>query len=162
MKQVALMRHAEALPAGAGEYDYQRPLSEQGECDAALIGRRLARNFRFPDAVLASPARRTRRTAEIVAAQLAFPPADIQFEARAYEARISDLCALLQDLDDALERVVLVAHNPAISGVCTYLLQEWVADLPSGACAQLTLDIESWAEVQPGCGRLQNLDHPFR
>ena len=160
MKQLTVLRHALAAPATPALRDYERPLSPRGEEDAALMGRRLAGAFRLPDLVLASPARRARRTAEIVAAALAYPPTDIRFESGVYEARVSDLFAVLQEVDDGCERVLLVAHNPAATELCTYLLQTWVAGLPAGGYARLELAIESWSELVSGCGRLLAMEHP--
>jgi phosphohistidine phosphatase len=162
MKELALMRHAHARPPTTGEADFARALSGRGEVDAAAVGRRVAPAWRGPDLVIASPARRALRTAQIVAAALAYPPADIRFDPRLYEGRVGDLAAVLQALEPEVDRVVLVAHNPAITGLAIWLLQEWMQEMPAGSCMQLALAIDEWRDLAPGCARLRALDQPLR
>ncbi len=62
-----LIRHAEALPAAAGQPDASRPLSAAGEQQAHHLARFLHRIQHCPQLILTSPYRRARQTADIIA-----------------------------------------------------------------------------------------------
>ena len=66
MRELILLRHAHAEPAGNGQADLDRPLSAEGLAEAEAAGRWLAENKLVPDCVLCSPSRRTRETLEAV------------------------------------------------------------------------------------------------
>lgn len=114
--KVILMRHAHAeWPAWDGS-DFDRPLTGQGEADARAAGRALQSAGLCPALVLASPALRTRLTAQIIARELGWPAALLRFEDRLYNASAETLAAALRDVDPATcGPVMLVAHNPGIS-----------------------------------------------
>ena len=73
MKRLLLLRHAAAEPADAGTEDIDRPLSPRGRGEALEVADRIARAGLRCDALLVSPALRTRETATIVAAELDLP-----------------------------------------------------------------------------------------
>ncbi len=64
--RLILVRHASAEPASGGP-DELRPLSAEGRAAAQRLGERLA--ALAPDAVVSSPLRRARETAEPIAAR---------------------------------------------------------------------------------------------
>ena len=69
MKTLIVVRHAKAKSSHLHERDFDRPLTWQGAEDARAAGRALV--ARYPDVtcIVSSPARRTRTTAEIIAAE---------------------------------------------------------------------------------------------
>ncbi len=152
MMELVLLRHAHALSEARS--DFERPLSVRGEHDAAQVGALLAREFGSFDAVVASSARRTRRTAELVCNALAYPLERISFEDSAYEASTGTLLALLQALPDTCRRALLVAHNPGISRLGALLLQRGGIELEPAQFLPLQVDIAEWSALAPGCARL--------
>ena len=62
MRELILLRHTHAEPAGNGQADLDRPLSSVGLAEAEAAGKWLKENKLLPDCVLCSPARRTRET----------------------------------------------------------------------------------------------------
>ena len=65
--QVLLMRHAQAESHSHGTQDFDRPLTAQGLADSAAAAREMRAAGHVPSRIIASPARRTRQTAEAVA-----------------------------------------------------------------------------------------------
>jgi phosphohistidine phosphatase len=65
--RLVLVRHAEAAP---GDPDDQRALTPRGREQSRTLGERLAREGVRPDALLTSPLRRARETAELLGAAL--------------------------------------------------------------------------------------------
>lgn len=106
-----LVRHARAQLAEAGERDFDRPLSADGQTQARQLRDWLALRCRDRQqaTVLVSPAQRTRETA-----QAAFASADritIQIESKLWEAGRSDVYRLIQSQPGDL---VLIGHNPGM------------------------------------------------
>src|ERR1700675_3477845 len=96
MKRLTLMRHADprwnepARPARA------RPLNRRGTAAAEAMARRLLDLELIPDLMLASPARRTQQTADIVARELSLPPRRVPREEALYLASAPDMLKLVQ------------------------------------------------------------------
>ncbi|MER7967519.1 histidine phosphatase family protein [Streptomyces sp. NPDC096080] len=83
-RRLIVLRHAKSAgPDGVGDFD--RPLAPRGLRDAPAAGRRLREAGWFPDQVVCSPARRTRDTFDLVAPELAPPPA-VTYDPRIYES----------------------------------------------------------------------------
>lgn len=120
--QVVLVRHAHADWPGYEGRDFDRPLTPRGEEDAHAAGRAIAGAGHRPALVLASPARRTRQTAEIICAELGLAPSVLHFVDGLYNATGAALAAQLrQHADGGHHTVMLVAHNPGISDVARRL-----------------------------------------
>ena len=72
VKNLLLIRHAEALPQAQDERDFQRVLSERGVNQAALLGDYLSLiNLNF-DTLFLSPAERTKQTTKIFSKNLKY------------------------------------------------------------------------------------------
>lgn len=164
MKVLGLLRHAKADFDDAGTRDFDRGLSERGRRGAALIGRHIAEQAIDWDRVIASPAERVRRTIEATA--LALEPI---FDERAYLAEPAALIDMLRTAPDEAAAILLVGHNPGL-----HELLFWLADpddesaliaqasdeFPTAAFALLELEIDDWAGLAPGCGKLIRFTRP--
>jgi len=75
------------------------------------MGSVIAKDGIEPDLIISSPAERARTTSELVV-QGGDLAADINFEERIYEASPHTLLQVVSDLNDDLETVLLVGHNP--------------------------------------------------
>jgi phosphohistidine phosphatase len=66
--------------------------------------------------------------------------------------------ALMQWLcrqDDGLTSLFIIGHNPALTMITNALVGKHILDnLPTAAFAQLSLDIDCWGAINPGCGQL--------
>lgn len=118
---IYLMRHGIAEPTGLGMTDTQRPLSEQGTLQTALVAKGLLQLGIRVDRLIASPLLRAQQTAEIVARILELPEPVLSDSRLAPYGSFSTIAQLLQEHRDA-QRLMLVGHQPAIgealSGLC--------------------------------------------
>lgn len=152
MRELILLRHAEAVPIeAAGGDDQQRPLSPRGEQEAQAAGLWLIAHGARPDRVLCSPSQRTGETARLALAALESAPVP-RMEAEIYDATPGELLTLLDQHNDA-GVVMLVGHNPGIEQLVA-LLAEGRSDefrgMPPGAMAVLHLN----GPLEPGNARL--------
>jgi phosphohistidine phosphatase SixA len=151
MLELILLRHAEALPATAGDDDRQRRLSGHGEQEARAAGRWLASHGARPQRVLCSPAERTRATASLALEALGDSP-ELQLADEIYDATPGELLALLDQHAD-VGTVMLVGHNPGIERLVALLVEGRSDDfrgMPPGGLAVLHLN----GALEPGNARL--------
>lgn len=119
-----LVRHAHAeWPNYAGR-DFDRPLTARGEAEALQTARAIRAAGHQPGLLLASPARRTRQTARILADEMAIPDDALRFVAALYNAPPATLEAELRRALATSPVVMLVAHNPGISELARELAAE--------------------------------------
>jgi phosphohistidine phosphatase SixA len=158
MRELLLLRHAEAMSAGPDGRDTERPLSLHGEAQARAAGAWLAEHGAAPDAVLCSPARRTQMTADAVGKALRVPKP--QFVHAIYRATPGELLALIENHAPDARQVLLVGHNPGMEELLALLTEGRSAGARGMSPATV-----AWIELtddalEPGHGRLQALWSP--
>lgn len=146
MKRLFLIRHAKSSWDDAALADRERPLNERGKRDAPKIGERLARREIKPDLILSSPAVRALTTAKIIAGKLDYMRKHIGVDERLYAAQADDLLEIIHALDDHLQCVMIVGHNPELSELAQRLSGE-IDHLPTGAVVEFGFAAKSWAEI---------------
>ncbi|MER7585536.1 histidine phosphatase family protein [Kitasatospora sp. NPDC097691] len=157
-RRIVLVRHAKA--ARPDVEDHERPLADRGRKDAPALGRRLAGAGLTPDLALVSTATRTRETWQLMAAELALRPKTVH-EERLYGAGPGELLAVLAEVSDDVQDVVVVGHNPGIQALAAALAGEAEGDqlarmeaaFPTAAAAVLTFQ-GGWKSIEPGVARL--------
>lgn len=147
MKQLTLIRHAKAKKADRRGSDRDRPLRRRGEQDARTLAALLPSLAWPAPLVLTSPARRARETAAMVFP--AQPDAGRVVEAL-YPGNVDELLAVVQQLPDECQHVVLVGHHPALTGLWQRLTGEECDKLPTGCCYSLGVAVEGWDELLEG------------
>jgi phosphohistidine phosphatase len=163
MKRLAVLRHAKSSWDNANLDDFDRPLNDRGWKAARRMGRELKqRGMRF-DLVLASTAVRVRETIDGVQHNFEFG-ARIKFDQQIYLASEELLLALVRDVSEAIERPLLVGHNPGLERLLTRLTTDdadlgngVVQTFPTCAFAVVELPVHSWAQVEPSSGKMLEL-----
>lgn len=158
MRELLLLRHAEAMSAGPDTRDIERPLSVHGEAQASAAGMWLAQQQATPDAVLCSPARRAQMTVDAVGKSLRAPAA--HFLPEIYHATPGELLGLIEAHAPEARRVLLVGHNPGLEQLLALLTEG-----RSAAARGLSPATLAWIELaddalEPGHGRLHALWSP--
>ncbi|MFG2733190.1 histidine phosphatase family protein [Streptomyces carpaticus] len=158
-RRIVLLRHAKADWPDVSDHD--RPLAERGRKDAPVAGRWLAGTGITPDLALCSTAARTRETWKLVAPELPRRPRTV-YDERLYEASLGELIAVLNETDDQVHDLLLIAHNPGVHALADALAGEAEGDTlgrmnrsgyPTAAIAVLTFTGD-WKSVEHGVGTL--------
>jgi phosphohistidine phosphatase len=158
MKTLYVLRHAKSSWDRADLADFDRPLNDRGRSTAPFMGELMKREGFLPEMVLSSPAARARQTAEL-AVQAADVATEIKFKEKIYEASPQTLLQIAQSLDDRLNSVMIVGHNPGMEGFVR-LMTGRLETMPTAALAVIELDIAGWEQAGPGTGRLKKLIRP--
>ena len=148
MKRLTLMRHADARWNDPAITDLERPLNRRGTAAAQAMARRLLDLELVPDLLLASPARRTQQTADIVARELSLPARRVRREEALYLASAADMLKLVYGTGPRVAHLLLVAHNPGVSELAQLLLrQHSTAGLATAALCSIAFDAAHWAAI---------------
>ncbi len=162
MKRLTLIRHAKSDWHSPVDNDFDRPLNERGKRAAVTMGERLAAADKIPTLLISSPARRARTTACLLARELDYPEQQIVFAAEIYDAALETLVELLGNLDDQVDQLLMVGHNPGFSELGQWLSSASPDWLPTCGQLELELQIARWADAEEGCARLISYDYPKR
>ncbi len=94
---------------------------------------------------------------------------DPNWDRRIYLASSATLMDVLRDQSDAHRNLLMVGHNPGLEDlvfdVCpddgTSPLRDLVWEkYPTAAIARIELDIENWAKLDRGCGKITHFIRP--
>jgi len=141
MPTLYIMRHGKAENTSP---DIMRALSEIGKDNVLSIAKLFKnKNIKINRAIY-SPAERTKQTALLMCDGLDISVDDQTEDERIYNASVSELQAVLSDIDETLNSVLLVGHNPGLADLVLMLCEERV-HLSAGNIA--VVYAESWANV---------------
>lgn len=160
---LTVLRHARAKTISASGSDIDRPLAKNGFKQLDQVGMILASAKEMPDWIVASPALRTRQTAEKIA-QLMRYTRNVGWNDRIYAAAPYTLLNLLQETHDSARHVLLVGHNPGVaqlvSGLCAGSDGRMNLRFPTAAMAHFEVEISRWRQLHWGKCELRFLIAP--
>lgn len=170
MKRLITFRHAKSGWDQPATRDFDRALNDKGRRAAATMGRHLrTAGVRF-DHIIASPAVRVIETLDAMLDGYGrrIPPS---WDRRAYLASAAMLLEIVQEAPEGVETLLLAGHNPGIEELVLLLStaagEEEIAartsigeKYPTASVAELTFDVDTWAEVDEGRGHLVRFVRP--
>jgi len=145
MKTLLILRHAKSSWKVPDLSDHDRPLNRRGKRDAPRMGRALKERGLVPDLVISSTATRAKDTASAVAKHSGYKGKRIRFESL-YAAEPGAYLAVLRELTDNYQRVLIVGHNPGVEELIELLTGE-IHIVPTCTLAQIEFDIEKWSDT---------------
>lgn len=154
VRTLILLRHGKAdYPGDARDYD--RPLADRGESDAAAAGLWLRGHLPPIDACLCSSSLRTRQT---LAATGIVTPA--RYADEIYEASPGEVLAEIRRTSPEVWTLLVVGHSPGMPGLATRLAGratdaaaagQLTSHFPTSAMAVLRLPPgREWNDLAPG------------
>jgi len=154
-KKLTLIRHAKSCWDDGELDDKQRPLTRRGEKDAAHIGKWLKDQKWRPDTMWSSNALRALMTTKIIASTAKLSLSSLEKKKKLYLAEASELLGIINNLDDRIDHLALVGHNPGLLDLVNALTGEMIETLPTCAVYIIELPCRTWQDVTTGCGTTQ-------
>lgn len=145
MKTLLILRHAKSSWKNEELADHDRPLNKRGKRDAPRMGKLLREQQLTPELIIASTAKRTRKTAAEVARACHYEGV-IQLTGELYLAPASAYLEVLRGVPDHIQCVMVVGHNPGAEELLA-LLTGYAIPLPTAALAQVQLDLDRWNQL---------------
>jgi phosphohistidine phosphatase len=167
MKILTLLRHAKSTWDDPVARDFDRPLNTRGRKAARTVGREMrAQGLEF-DAVIASPAVRVIETLRDVGDGYghALEP---RHDQSLYLATPATLLEQIHDVDDRVERLLVVGHNPGLEQLAmllsgsdeTGMMSELELKYPTATVAEIRFEVDRWADLAAGKGTLVRFIRP--
>lgn len=97
--------------------------------------------------MVSSSATRALRTAEVMAEALEYSWDEIVVDERLYEAYAGEILEVIEEQDDWVDHLMLIAHNPGLTTLANHLSSCDIENVPTCGVLALRYDIERWAEV---------------
>jgi phosphohistidine phosphatase len=167
MLRLMLLRHAKSDWSTRGLHDIDRPFIAGGREGARRIGAYLAGHDLVPDAVLISPAARTRETWTLVAPALTKAPKP-KFDGRIYEAPPQVILAAVRETPASAKTLLVIGHNPGMQSLALALIgsgdpagRARLSDkFPTAGLAVIDFAAPRWSAIQPTSGTLDRFVTP--
>lgn len=145
MKTLLLMRHAKSSWKERPLTEKDRPLSKRGIKNATQMGSVFLENELIPQLVLSSSVKRARQTAEVVLTACNYR-GEVIFLDKLFLAESKVIVDALRLLPDAVERVLVVGHNPGMESMLQILTRQ-IIPLPTAAVAHISLNTDTWKSL---------------
>jgi len=147
------MRHGKAED-GFDKSDFERDLQSKGIKKTEKIAHFLLEKKAHPQLILASMAFRTLQTAELIRKTLELPKQIIQEEKNLYLASSNSMLNALFAVDDNIDELLLVGHNPGISSLATYLSDSDIDWMSTSSVIAVDLNIDHWTDIPDASKKL--------
>jgi len=156
--ELIILRHGKS-DWNNNKTDFNRPVSNRGKRGAQHIGIWLAQKGLKPNMVISSPAERAKTTAQKMMKAMGETDHYIIYDKRLYNATLNDLLDVLSCISKETQRVILVAHNPGLEQLLSYLCDKQIAMssdgklLATATLAHLSLSCQ-WKEIKENTAKL--------
>jgi phosphohistidine phosphatase len=147
MKTLLMVRHAKSSWKDPDLADHRRPLNKRGKKAAPEMGRRLRARGVLPDVIVSSDARRAVDTAVSMADMLGLPPQAIRQNPDLYLGTPDRILAVVYQLDDQWNQVMLVGHNPGLTEMANRFTPAPIANIPTAGVVALRFNTRSWRNI---------------
>ena len=166
MRQLFIVRHAQAeTPTSSA--DHERHLTQQGQSEALALGTWLRYRGLCPKHALVSSSQRTRETFDYLTQSIAGAKdhqIELTIEPRLYNAEWETLLDVMHEVDDYVEQLLIIGHNPGISEYADMLAapdgslmrQHMAKGFSTADLAIIAFEGQSWHDIMPHSGRLRD------
>ncbi len=155
MKRLLLLRHGKSDWNADFETDHDRPINERGVKAARAVGLFLKEQRAYrPDRLLCSSARRTRETLEHVLSETGWQGQPVDYLDALYLAAPTAALAVLSEYVSDVDVLMMVGHQPTLSGLLSLLVGGGQVNYPTAALAIVDFDQQVGAR-----GRLRGQGH---
>ena len=138
--------------------DHDRPLNSRGQLDATLMATWLKNRGLVPDSILSSTALRALETARVFAAILD-KIEHLQLERLLYTANVQGMWRVIESLENQLDTVLLVGHNPALFEFVRQFAPA-LEKLPTCAIVGIAFETTDWSLASANKARIVLYEYP--
>ncbi|HIP27645.1 MAG TPA: histidine phosphatase family protein, partial [Sulfurovum sp.] len=138
-KTLYIARHAKSDWSDASLSDFERTLNPRGKKDAPFMAKLLKEKGIKPELILSSPATRAKETAKEYHSVLG---GELRFNAHIYEASTLSLRYLVEETFQEVDTLMLVGHNPGLTGLNDLLSDKSIYNLVTAAVVAIEFDEE--------------------
>jgi phosphohistidine phosphatase len=142
IKNLLILRHADALPYSDSFKDFDRKLSHLGHLQAKMIGKFLSENHRSIDKAIISSALRAVETSEYVTGIH-----KKEVTKGFYNVEMDAVLECISDQNNDIATLLLIGHNPTFSNLASHISKSTFYSIPTAGLVHFELDIHVWTEI---------------
>ncbi len=147
LRNLYLIRHAQAHEKAVSQTDLQRELTVKGRNDAIELGKYLLNQKIKLDMMLCSPAVRTHTTALLIAESISLSKQKLVVHPNLYHTNHHDMLSIVRAINNELHHVAIVAHNPTISTFASNLSKKSMDDFSPCMLAAFQFAQPEWSRI---------------
>jgi len=160
VKRLYLIRHAKSSWSNPELDDFSRPLNKRGKKDCPEMATRLAKAAIRPDLIVASPAKRARKTAVCIAKGTGYNKKNIDYYEDLYFGTFSHHLQLIEELLGKVNVLFLVGHNYTMTELGEHLTGSYLGNVPTCGIVGVEYPEPDGFTSGAGAGRLLFFDFP--
>lgn len=104
------------------------------------------------DLIIASPAKRALQTVKTICKEINYKESAIKFDESVYHSSYQNLNKIINDLDNNINSIALVGHNPGLTNFSNYLTNNYIDNIVTCGIVKIEFDIDNWNEIIEGLG----------
>ena len=130
--------------------DHQRPLKGRGKRDGKMVSAYVKKKLVPPEKIISSDANRALSTALYFKKAFDIGDADFMTNHSLYDFSGRNVIEIIKNLNDSLDRVMIVGHNHAFTSIANMLGNTYIDNVPTCGFVQLEFDVSSWKKIATG------------
>lgn len=154
MKTLHLIRHAKSGSGDSSTSDIQRSLNDQGKRACVIMAQHIVDAGCDFDHVFCSTAKRAQMTIMGINQALEDKNIEWNLDDQLYTFDSQAILQWCRKLDDSLNDVVIVGHNPAMTEFCNYVGDRYIENMSTCGYAQLLVSSDSWCDLAADSAKL--------
>ncbi len=147
MKKLFIIRHAKSSWSEDKD-DFDRKLKKRGMTDAGFMAEKLLSRGAKIQQIVSSSSRRTTDTTQIMNDYIGLRKSKISFTKELYLASPKSVISQIKSMDDSVNELMIVAHNPSVTQVVNHLANEHFDNIPTLGIACILFDDKSWSTIK--------------
>ena len=159
MKEIYVLRHAKSSWDNSSLSDFERPLADRGISDAKKMSKFLKDMNLKIDKVLCSNAIRAKETFDLTADGFNFEIDKATYLDKLYFGDTTTIIQDLKELDESLNNILIVGHNPTLHYLVEILTNESINRFTTCNLATISHDGE-WVSLNSQQCSLKSLIRP--
>ena len=159
MKEIYVLRHAKSSWDNSNLSDFERPLADRGISDAKKMSKFLKDMNLKIDKVLCSNAIRAKETFDLTADGFNFEIDKATYLDKLYFGDTTTIIQDLKELDESLNNILIVGHNPTLHYLVEILTNESINRFTTCNLATIFHDGE-WVSLNSQQCSLKSLIRP--
>lgn len=149
MKTLYMVRHAKSSWKH-DVIDHKRPLKKRGDNDAILVSNYVSKEVKKPNKIISSDAVRALTTAEYFKKAFNISEDDFVVNHNLYDFSGHKVMDIIKNLDNSLDRVMIVGHNHAFTSVANMLGNKYIDNVPTCGFVEIQFDDTQWNTISTG------------
>ena len=148
-KKIFFLRHAKSS-WDLNVSDINRPLNQRGVDDIIKIGKKFNNFFKSVELIITSPAVRATSTCLIFSSSINFTYDKIKINNKLYTFNVDEIIKFVYNLNDSINEVILVGHNPAFTSAANFFSNEEIIHMPTSSIVSISFNENKWSRVKKG------------